>query len=76
MSAMSEFIGVIRDAATGDILAIINPDDDAQLDNPRLLQIRRAEGPSVNEMIKVPRGEYTRAMTADQLIALVERLRE
>jgi hypothetical protein len=35
-----EFIGVIIGANSGQIYAVINPDDDSELDNPRLLLLQ------------------------------------
>ena len=66
----SEFIGVIRDAETKDILAVINPDNDVELDNPRWLLIRIAT--AAIELIKIPRNEYMGALTMEQLSKLVD----
>lgn len=71
---MSDFIGVVRSATTGTILAVVNPDNDSELDNPRLLLIKGSETDAI-EMIKVPRGDYIGAMTTDQLAELVNRLK-
>jgi hypothetical protein len=71
---MSYFIGVIRNAITGQILAVVNPDDDAELDNPRHLLLKSGSSDPV-EMIKVPRGEYMGLMSTDQLAELVERMK-
>jgi hypothetical protein len=71
---MSDFIGVIRNAITGQILAVINPDDDAELGNPRHLLLKSGSSDPV-EMIKVPRGEYMGLMSTDQLAELVERMK-
>jgi hypothetical protein len=69
---MSNFIGAVRGVTTGQIYMVINPDSDAELDNPRHLQMQ-ADEPV--EMVKVPRGEYVGLMTLDQLAELVERLK-
>jgi hypothetical protein len=71
---MSKFIGVIRGVASGHIYAVINPDSDAELDNERLL-LMRGPGDELVMMVKVPRGEYTKAMTPEQLTELVERIK-
>lgn len=70
---MSEFIGVIRGATTGRIYAVINPDDDSELGNPRHLLLRAADVEPI-EMVKVPRGEYMSALSTEQLAELVKRL--
>lgn len=36
----SEFIGAIVGAVSGTVYAVINPDEDAELDNPRLLLLQ------------------------------------
>lgn len=68
----SEFIGVIRGAGSGMVYAIVNPDADAELDNPRLLLLRGTEAEPM-EMIKVPREEYMKAGSMDEVAALVAR---
>jgi hypothetical protein len=71
---MSDFIGVVRSATTGEIFAVINPDDDSELNNPRWLLIKRIGATDAVELIKVPRGDYMGAMTTEQLAELVQRL--
>jgi hypothetical protein len=72
---MSHFIGVIRNAETKEIYAVINPGSDYELDNPRWLLLKR-EGPAeAIELIRVPRGDYMGAMTLAQLSELVERMK-
>jgi hypothetical protein len=45
MTARSQkYIGVIIGANTGQIYAVINPDDDSELDNPRLLMLQASAG--------------------------------
>ena len=70
----SAFIGVIRSVETGRIYSVINPDDDAELDNPRWLLLKMVGKTEAIEMVKVPRGEYMGALTTDQLAELVERV--
>jgi hypothetical protein len=73
---MSEFIGVIRNAETKEIYAVINPGSDSELDNPRWLLLKKTEGPAeAIELIKVPRGDYMGAMSTAQLSELLERLK-
>ena len=50
-----DFIGVIRNANTGQIYAVINPDDDSEIGNPRLLLLKATEA---IEMLRVPRSVY------------------
>lgn len=71
---MSDFIGVIRNAGTGQIYAVINPDDDAELDNPRLLLLKAVGRSEAIEMVRVPRDEYMKTTTREELEALVETL--
>jgi hypothetical protein len=71
---MSEFIGVVRNAETGVVMMVINPDDDAELDNPRWLLLKTSPTIAV-EMIKVRRGDYMGAMTMAELSELVERMK-
>lgn len=69
----SKFIGVIREALTGTIMAVVNPDSDAELDNPRLLLLKGA-GPEAMQMVKVPRGAYEGALSMDDVARLVAEL--
>lgn len=39
---MNTLVGLVCGAATGTVYAVINPDDDAELDNPRWLLIKIA----------------------------------
>lgn len=70
---MSAFIGVIVGGETGQIYAVVNPDDDAELDNPRLLLLRVAGGEPMR-MVRVPRGDYMGALSMEDVAKLVERL--
>ena len=69
------FIGVIRGANSGTIYAVVNPNDDSELDNPRLLLLG-GEKAEAMEMVKVPRDQYTDAMSLDQVAELVERVKK
>jgi hypothetical protein len=68
-----EYIGVIIAANTGTPVAVINPSDDSELDNPRLLLIRGSGEPLM--MVKVPRGDYMGLMNMQQVADLVERFK-
>lgn len=68
-----DFIGVIVGANSGTPVAVINPDDDSELDNPRLLLIQGSEEPLA--MVKVPRGDYLGAMSMDQVAELVAKFK-
>jgi hypothetical protein len=69
----SQFIGVIRSASSGQVLAVVNPDEDAELNNPRLLLIRQAATDAI-ELIRVPRDDYMATLTLDDLAELVARV--
>lgn len=56
---MATQVGLVTGATTGKVWAVINPDDDTELDNPRYLLIQIAEAlrePLV--MVKVSLDEY------------------
>lgn len=56
---MATMVGLVTGATTGKVYAVINPDEDAQLDNPRylLIQIEEAQREPLT-MVKVPLAEY------------------
>lgn len=64
-----DFIGVIIGANSGTPIAVINPTDDSELDNPRLLLIQGTSEPLM--MVKVPRGDYLGLMSMQQVADLV-----
>jgi hypothetical protein len=70
----SEFIGVVRDAETHNIMAVINPDADIELDNPRWRLLKIVGEPRAVELIKVPRGDYMAAPSMEDLAELIERM--
>lgn len=70
---MREYIGVLRNALTGKVYAVIDPDDDKELDNPRFLMLKSADKEPI-EMVKVPRGKYMTALTMEQLSAVIDRV--
>lgn len=65
-----DYIGVIISANSRTIVAVINPDDDKELDNPRLLLIQGTREPLM--MVKVPRGDYDKALSMEDVARLVE----
>lgn len=67
------FIGVIIGLNTGTPVAVINPDDDSELDNPRLLLMQGSGEPLM--MVKVPRGDYLGAMSMQQVSELVAKFK-
>lgn len=68
-----DFIGVIIGTNSGTPVAVINPTDDSELDNPRLLLIQGTSEPL--QMVKVPRGDYLGAMSMDQVAELVAKFK-
>jgi hypothetical protein len=70
----SERIGVICGAITGRVIAVINPDDDAELDNPRLLLFAGPGEPLI--MQRISRGEYMAALSMDEVAEIVKRTRK
>jgi hypothetical protein len=69
---MSEFIGVVRSMQSGTILAVINPDSDDELDDPRWLLIRGLKEPI--SLVLVPREEYMNARSMAEIERIVERI--
>jgi hypothetical protein len=69
----SQYIGVLRGVETKRIYAVLNLDDDRELDSPRYLLIQNEEKEPVR-IIRVPRAEYMGAMSMDQVAEIVERL--
>ena len=69
----SEWIGVVISAESGSIHAVINPDDDAELDNPRMWLIQNDRKEAM-KLIRVPRGDYMAALSLDDVAKLVEKL--
>lgn len=73
---MAENVGLICGAITGNIYAIINPDDDSELDNPRWLLIQvgvqsaDGEPPPEREpvmMVRMPMAGYMACNSHDQV---------
>jgi hypothetical protein len=65
----SQWIGVLRGVLSKRIYAVINPDDDVQLDNPRFLLIQNEEMEPVR-LIRIPREDYMTATSMDDVARL------
>jgi hypothetical protein len=65
----SEWIGVLRGVLSKRIYGVINPDDDAQLDNPRFLLIQNEEMEPVR-IIRIWREDYMAARSMDDVARL------
>jgi hypothetical protein len=65
----SEWIGVLRGVLSKRIYGVINPDDDAQLDNPRFLLIQNEEMEPVR-LIRIWREDYMTATSMDDVARL------
>lgn len=69
---MAENVGLICGAITGNIYAIINPDDDSELDNPRWLLIQvgvQSDAPEREPvmMVRMPMASYMACNSHDQV---------
>jgi hypothetical protein len=69
-----DFIGVLVSADTDLTYAVINPDDDSELDNPRWLLLRGEKSDALR-MVKVPRDQYMGAQSMDDLARIIAALR-
>jgi hypothetical protein len=84
----SELIGLIVGYTTGIVHAVINPDDDAELDNPRWLLHQVKPDPPEDTpptdgddqltyepmtMVTVPRGEYMGALSMADVAELAQK---
>jgi len=69
----SQNIGVVIGANSGTVYAVVNPDDDSELDNPRWLLIRGET--EAMRLILVPRGDYEGALSMADVAQLVDRLK-
>jgi hypothetical protein len=67
-------VGVVCGAATGHIYAIINPDDDSELYNPRWLLLKMAAAQrEALTMVQIPLIEYMACTHSDQVDILVKK---
>jgi hypothetical protein len=73
---MAKRIGLICGALTGHVFAVINPDEDEELDDPRwlLMQID-SERREPLLMLRVDREEYMACTHHDQVQKVANRLR-
>ena len=69
----SNFIGVIRNALTGEIYAVVNPDGDHELDDPKMLLLKRVGVTEAVEMVKVPRAQFEQARSMDAVDEIVKK---
>jgi hypothetical protein len=72
--AESKFVGVVRDYETKEVLAIINPDDDAELDNPRWMLIKGGGKERAVELVRMERGDFMTTSNHEQLFELLKKL--
>lgn len=70
---MSPSIGVLIGAISRRVYAVINPDDEAELDNPRWLLIQNDEKEPV-VLLRIARDDYMAATSIEEVAALVERM--
>jgi hypothetical protein len=66
----SEYIGLIVGFQSRRVYSVYNPDDDAELDNPRLLLLTNENHEPV-AMVKVLRTDYMSDLSPDHLANLV-----
>ena len=68
---MAENVGLICGAITGQIYAVINPDDDSELDNPRwlLIQVQTDQREPVL-LLRVALADYMACTHPDEVQAI------
>lgn len=71
---MAENVGLVCGAITGKVYAIINPDEDEELDNPRwlLIQVIRDEREPIL-LLRVGMAEYMACTHHDEVQAIANR---
>jgi len=69
---MADYIGLLVGANTDRVYAVINPDHDHELENPRHLLIQNEEKEPVR-LIKVARGDYHNTLTFKDVQELADR---
>jgi hypothetical protein len=68
---MNTLVGLICGASTGRVYAIINPDEDSELENPRWLLIKvMAEMREPLTLAKVPLADYMACQNPEAIEAL------
>jgi hypothetical protein len=66
-------VGMVCGAATGQVYAIINPDDDSELYNPRWLLLKIAiENREALTMVQIPLTDYMACTHPDQVQILAK----
>lgn len=72
----SQFIGVVSSAFTGKVYMVVNSDNDAKLDNPKLLDlaIDGDDGPFV--MTKIPRATYNSMLSPNDVSEIVAKFQK
>jgi hypothetical protein len=70
---MSNWIGVLIGVESKRIYAVINPDDDTELDSPRWWLIQNELKEPVR-LIRIDRGDYMAALSMDDVAVIVEKL--
>jgi hypothetical protein len=68
---MAENVGVICGATTGTVYAVVNPDDDSELDNPRwlLIQIEEAKREPLT-LVRIDTASFMACTHPDQVQAI------
>lgn len=70
---MSNWIGILIGVESRSIYAVINPDDDSELDSPRWWLIQNELKEPVR-LIRIGREDYMAALSMDDVARIVERL--
>ena len=71
---MAQYIGVIFGANSGRIYAVVNPTDDRELENPKLLLIQNQDGEPMM-IVRISQEEYAACVSQDDLDACVKKAR-
>ena len=66
----SQYIGLIVGTTTRRVYAVLNPDKDEDLDNPRHLLLQNEEKEPIR-MEKIDRGAYEICMTPEEVDAVI-----
>ena len=68
----SQYVGIIMGSTSGKIYAVVNPDSDRELDDPKFL-LMRSDLVEPVEMQRVQRSEYMKLRSIHEVAALVRR---